>query len=203
MFAQNGYFLLASLVFPGMKLIPLIVLLICSGFFLGAASILTSILVLKSRCAICFGLLAVAFGFLSPPLIWVLAGKQLSPHGYLFLACPILPGLLGVGLSQTAIGIWLRLARIAIAMTAIVGAILGDWYAESITAPDLIDVLHGSKKVDIAEFSIEHHHGLESTAADATQKGPGGGARVCVPLPKAVAQHAYGKVDCAIKNGSS
>ena len=152
MSAQNGFSLFASLNIQVTELIPLTVLLICIGLFCGTASLLMGVLVSKSRLAFCCGLIALASGFLSPALIWILAGRHLSPHGYLLLASPLLPGLLGVGLSQIPSGIWLRRARTAIVMTAIVAAILGgrNWYAEPVADRNLLDSLHGSKRVEVA-----------------------------------------------------
>ena len=138
-------------------MIPLIVLLICSGLFCGGASILTTVVVSKSRFACRYGLLAVAVGFLAPPFIWILAGTHLSPYGYFLLASPIFPGSLGIGLSRIPGGFWLRLARTVIVLTAILAAMLGgrNWRAESIADRQLLDLLRGSKRIHLAEFHSE------------------------------------------------
>ena len=85
-------------------------------------------------------------------------GEPFSLHGYSLLASPILPGLLGVGLSKIPSGIWLWLARAVLVVTIIVGAILGgrNWYAGSVAARDMLNLVHGSREVEIAEFSIEY-----------------------------------------------
>ena len=143
---------------PGMEWIPLIVVLMWGGIGCGAVSMLASVILTKSRFAFRCGLVAVVIGVLSPPLLWILTGSHLSLHGYSLLASPILPGLLGVGLSKIPSGIWLWLARAVLVVTIIVGAILGgrNWYAGSVAARDMLNLVHGSREVEIAEFSIEY-----------------------------------------------
>jgi len=138
--------------------IPLIVVLFWGGILCGAVSILTSVILSKSRFAFRCGLGAVTVGVVSPPLLWSLTGKHLSPHGYLILASPVLSGLLGIALSQMPRGIWLWLARSGVVAIAILAAILGGrhWYAESLATQDVLNLLHGSREVEIAEFRIEY-----------------------------------------------
>jgi hypothetical protein len=141
---------------PGMEWIPLIVVLVWGGHSCGAVSIVTSVLLSKSRFALYCGLVAVVVGFLSPPLLWILAGGHLRPSGYLLLASPILPGVVGAGLSQMPKGIWLWLARTGVAILAVLAVVLGGrhWYATSLAAHEMLSLLGGSEAVEIVSVTI-------------------------------------------------
>src|SRR5262245_61711640 len=85
--------------FPGMELIPLMLLSTEGGSVVGVLGILVGLAVSKSRFAFWAGLVACAAGVGMPALVFLAARRYVSPQAYWFVAIPLLPGLVAVGLS--------------------------------------------------------------------------------------------------------
>jgi hypothetical protein len=152
------YSQLFAQMFPGMEWIPVMSLLLWGSILCGSVSIGASLCCPKSSFGFRTGILTIIIGVMSPPLFFCLTGNNLTKYAYLYLASPIVPGLLGVGLSRLPAGKVLWLARIAGILTAITGILtLGHYFCTtSISGQQIMELLGGSKKIGITCVSIEH-----------------------------------------------
>lgn len=131
---------------------------VAAGVFCGIISIALSLSVPGSSLGFRWGLGTVIWGVVWPLLCFCLAGKHLLAVAYLLFGLPILPGLLGIGLSRLKLGLGLQAARGVGVFVAIAVVILGSWHWHTsfVAGREMMGLLDGKPQPTISSFQIDY-----------------------------------------------
>jgi hypothetical protein len=130
---------------------------LAGGILCGLISIAVCLTCPRSRLGFRLGMLSVIWGVVLPLLCFCLAGRELAAIAYPILASPILPGLLGIGLSRLPAGLGLRIARVGgvLVFATAVLLIIQHWYGSARAGQEMMRLLDGKGQGMITSMRID------------------------------------------------
>jgi hypothetical protein len=131
---------------------------VAAGVFCGIISIALSLSAPGSSLGFRCGLGTVIWGLVWPLLCFCLAGRHLLGVAYLVFALPILPGLLGIGLSRLKPGLGFQAARGIGVLVAITLVVVGmwHWHTSFVAGREMMGFLDGKSQPKISNFQIDY-----------------------------------------------